>query len=282
MTNRNISTRFSRGYRQKGKTTPFFHRKCMDVRRGLLSSTVSIDSARMRHSEIALWKRFFVRGKKFILKRKNLFDTKRVFFLMGRRGFSLAVIMGMVFMGGITHFFGQWVWAEDNGASEPFVVQQRVLGSMTERAQIDMGETLFEKEIRDMVKGYPIEDMIPYIIRQDKRVVAYLIAIAKKESNWGRRIPVYYGENCFNYWGYRGQDEIMGSAGHTCFDTPMEAVKAVSQRLDVLVVDRNISSTRELILWKCGSSCAGHSPDDVAKWISDVDGYYQAVMQLGI
>src|SRR4030042_5323758 len=57
-----------------------------------------------------------------------------------------------------------------------------------------------EKKIRKTVKGYPIERMSPYISRKNKRVASFLVAIAKKESNWGRHAPKKDGKECFNYW----------------------------------------------------------------------------------
>jgi hypothetical protein len=204
-----------------------------------------------------------------------------MFSSLGKKGIVSALFIGMAFMGSVTHFLGQEVWAEDVSPTI-LTVQQQVLGAETQKTIItDEERAVFESEIREMVKGYPIEDMVPFIARQDRRVAAYLVAIAKKESNWGRRIPVYYGENCFNYWGYRGQDEIMGSAGHTCFDTPKEAVTVVSKRLNTLVLEQGRTTASDLIIWKCGSTCAGHDAYGVKKWISDVDGYYQAVMKFG-
>lgn len=132
----------------------------------------------------------------------------------------------------------------------------------------------FEKEVRKMVKGYPIEDMVPYILEQDRTVAAFLIGIAKKESNWGKRHPVLDGQDCYNYWGFRQKREKMGSGGHTCFDGPKDAVETVASRIDWLVNQKGLDTPEEMIIWKCGNSCAGHSPYSVRKWISDVDLYF--------
>lgn len=201
-------------------------------------------------------------------------------FVSWRRGILATTVAGVVCTGILSYVFsGSRVMAED--VSPLVMVRQKVLGAETESVGSVSDRSAFEGEIREMVKGYPIEDMAPYIAKQDRRVAAYLVAIAKKESNWGRRIPVYYGENCFNYWGYRGQDEIMGSAGHTCFDTPKEAVVTVAKRLNRLVLEENLTSANDLLVWKCGSSCAGHDSYDVSKWVSDVDAYYKAVFAMG-
>lgn len=227
---------------------------------------------------------FFVRKKKKIfLQYANAFESSRAahLFLSGRRGLAVSVVSIAVCTGLLSFAFPGTRAMADDASPIILAVGQKVLGVETERAGSVSDQAEFERQIRRFVAGYPIEDMVPYIAKQDRRVAAYLVAIAKKESNWGRRIPVYYGENCFNYWGYRGQDEIMGSAGHTCFDTPKEAVATVAKRLNTLVLEQGLVTASDLIVWKCGSSCAGHDAYGVSKWISDVDGYYQKVFAMG-
>lgn len=135
----------------------------------------------------------------------------------------------------------------------------------------------FEKEIKQMVAGYPIEKMVPMIARQDKKVAAFMIGIAKKESNWGKRVPKLNGEDCFNYWGYRGLRERMGTGGHTCFDSPKDAVETVAKRIGYLVETKELDTPKEMIIWKCGSTCKGHSQSSVSKWISDVGFYFDKI-----
>jgi hypothetical protein len=67
----------------------------------------------------------------------------------------------------------------------------------------------------------------------------------------------------------------MGTGGHTCFDSPKDAVRSVSKRIETLMYTYNRDTPREMIVWKCGSSCDGHSPESVDKWVSDVDYYYR-------
>ncbi|MDZ7611387.1 MAG: hypothetical protein U5L10_01365 [Candidatus Moranbacteria bacterium] len=131
-----------------------------------------------------------------------------------------------------------------------------------------------EENIREMVEGYPIEKMVPYIIEKDKMVAAFVVSIAKKESNWGKRVPVLNGEDCFNYWGYRGGGERVAPGGYTCFDTRQEAVEAIAGRISELVNKYELKSPEDMIIWKCGSTCAGHSSYGVRKWISDVAYYF--------
>lgn len=133
-----------------------------------------------------------------------------------------------------------------------------------------------ERKISKMVAGQPIAEMTPYIAQKEKEVAAYLVAIAKKESNWGKFAPKKDNENCYNYWGYRG-DYNQTNAGYSCFDSPQQAVNVVGKRIGDLV-DKKIDTPRKMVLvWKCGWDCSGHDPDSVIKWANDVDYYYKKV-----
>lgn len=139
----------------------------------------------------------------------------------------------------------------------------------------------FEKEILKMVKGYPIEEMVPEIVKKDRIVAAFLVAIAKKESNWGKRVPVLNGEACYNLWGYRGIRERMGTGGHTCFDSPKDAVDTVAKRMETLIKEYDRDTPSKMVVWKCGSDCnvtGGQAAAD--KWISDVAMYFNKLNRL--
>ncbi len=170
--------------------------------------------------------------------------------------------------------------------------QTKVLGKITERESKESEEELdlfvmdtlkqfekvkqedLEEEINKIVDGSPMKKMTPLIAQLDNRVAAFMVAIAKKESNLGRRVPVLDGEDCYNYWGYRGIRDRMGSGGHTCFDSPKDAVETVARRIGNLV-KADIDTPQEMVIWKCGSSCEGHSDYSVEKWIDDVEMYYE-------
>jgi hypothetical protein len=150
----------------------------------------------------------------------------------------------------------------------------------------DLNETIkkevitpFERSIEKLVSGYPIEKMVPYISTKEKKTAAFLVGIAKKESNWGKYSPKLNGKDCYNYWGYRGQGENVTPSGYTCFKNPKEAVNVVSERIDELVNDSNLNTPEKMIVWKCGWDCAGHSDESVSKWIADVGYYYRKVYQ---
>lgn len=143
---------------------------------------------------------------------------------------------------------------------------------------VSTGVTDLENEIRMLVAGTPMEEMTPYIARFDREIAALLVGIAKKESSWGQRVPLdAAGEDCFNYWGYKGAGARGIAMGHGCFGSREEAVRMVGDRIVELVALRRTSEPKNMIIWKCGSSCAGHSPESVRKWIADVDLYYRKI-----
>ena len=149
------------------------------------------------------------------------------------------------------------------------------INSITSLLQSNKQESDLEKEIREMVKGFPIEKMAGEIATKNRIVAAFLVGIAKKESNWGKRVPVLNGQDCYNYWGYRGQREKMGSGGHTCFDSPKDAVDTVAKRLEFLVSNEKLNTPAKMVVWKCGYDCSWDSKVAVQKWISDVNMYFK-------
>ena len=140
-------------------------------------------------------------------------------------------------------------------------------------------KTNANEELYQLVGNAPIREMVPSIVKLDQRVAAFVIGIAKKESDWGRHAPSQSGRTCYNYWGYKGSGSRGVSMGYACFGSPEEAVEIVGKRIAVLV-SKNINEPRKMLVWKCGSSCAGHDPEGVAKWISDVNLYFGKVMQI--
>ncbi len=91
-------------------------------------------------------------------------------------------------------------------------------------------------------------------------------------------MPVLNGKDCYNYWGYRGIRKRMGSGGHTCFDSPEDAVKTVGGRISRLVKS-GVDTPQEMVLWKCGSNCNATGGWAAAhKWISDVNMYYSKML----
>jgi len=137
--------------------------------------------------------------------------------------------------------------------------------------EIKIGE---EKKIKEMMSGHPMEKMAPYLAKENSQTASFLIAIAKKESNWGKRSLRKYGRDCYNYWGYRGGYKRTES-GYSCFDSPEQAVKTVGGRIDNLI-GKKIDTPAEMVVWKCGSDCNAAGGQAAAnKWIADVGRYYR-------
>lgn len=211
-----------------------------------------------------------------------------------------AVIVGMVSMSFIYRYLGPGALAESEKKAAPNnqialnlekgYPQAKVLGAEDEKEKIkngiyfesvlnDLIETKkneFEEKIRTMVAGYPIEEMAPYIAEQDPIVAAFLISIARKESSWGTRVPTLNGQDCYNYWGFRAARKLMGTGGHTCFNSREDAVETVAKRISFLVSNKKLNTPAKMIIWKCGSDCEAAGGQAAAqKWISDVDYYFK-------
>jgi hypothetical protein len=205
-----------------------------------------------------------------------------------------AVIFGMLLMTMIYRNLGQGVSAKVESAKLAQNEEAaKILGATTENLDYEIDdETItrlfreydseedlkfqkeqFAKEIKEIVKGYPIEKMVPHIAEKDRIVAAFIVAIARKESSWGKRVPVYKGQDCFNYWGWIGKNRV-GSGGHTCFANPQEAVDTVAKRIEFLVSSKKLNTPQKMIIWKCGD-CSWDTPAAMRSWIDDVDLYFR-------
>jgi hypothetical protein len=206
-----------------------------------------------------------------------------------------SVIFGMLLMTMIYRNLGQGVSAQIVATNTAQTAEEtKILGAETEKDptyEID-DETItrlfreyeseddqefqrqkFEAEIKEIVKGTPIEKMVPEIAKQDRVVAAFLVAIAKKESSWGVHVPVYQGQDCYNYWGWRGKNPV-GSGGHTCFESPKDAVETVAKRIAFLVSSKKLDTPQKMIVWKCGD-CGWDSAAAMQSWINTVDMYFR-------
>jgi hypothetical protein len=225
------------------------------------------------------WESTFIRNKSFAIATSFLFLLTMSFSFFIQKDANEKIAY-------------QLTQAQNETIKQVAQTQTKVLGKNTETDLAEPDEELdlfvmetlkqlekvkqedLEVEINKIVDGSPMKKMTPLIAQLDNRVAAFMVAIAKKESNLGRRVPVLNGEDCYNYWGYRGIRERMGTGGHTCFDSPKDAVETVARRINDLV-QADIDTPQEMVIWKCGSSCAGHSDYSVEKWISDVEMYYE-------
>lgn len=146
--------------------------------------------------------------------------------------------------------------------------------SEAERRKQEVPKSKLYKEVYSIIKGTPMEKMIDDIADRDRPVAAFIVGIAMKESKFGQYSPKKEGIECYNYWGYRGKENTTKS-GYSCFDNPRHAIKIVGDRIED-IVKMGAKHPAQMISWKCGSTCKGHSPESVAKWISDVEiNYYK-------
>ncbi len=134
-----------------------------------------------------------------------------------------------------------------------------------------------EKEIYAMVGDTPMKQMVPYIAQQDRMVAAFMVGIARQESSWGVHVPVDDdGNDCYNYWGYRGKRAKMGTGGHTCFNSPKDAVETVAKRLKFLVSNEKMTTPGKMVVvWKCGYDCSWDKSENVTRWVDAVNYYFK-------
>ena len=228
----------------------------------------------------------------FVVLLAKIRGSRYLFFTSPKRALYISLASGVafgVFLTAITFsLFDRGVSAQSPSIETPSGV--RLVSSGSEGSDLldpteegndvfleyfsETAEEEYRAKITGMVGGYPIEEMLPYIFEKDRTVAAFLIGIAKKESNWGKRVPVLDSQDCFNYWGYRGVRRLMGTGGHTCFNSRKDAVDTVAKRIEKLVYSQKLNTPEKMILWKCGFSCEGHSRESVKKWISDVSMYF--------
>lgn len=169
----------------------------------------------------------------------------------------------------------------DRIACELRLQNDKVSGEIGEmKREYQNEKTLLAHELKELVADYPIEVMVPAIASYDREIAGLIVGIGKKESNWGKRTPKLSGEECYNFWGYRGVGSRgLTNDGYGCWNTPEEAVKTIGDRLEKLRDVRSSTEPARMIVWKCGNSCAGHSEESIQKWIADVNFYYREIAQ---
>ena len=115
----------------------------------------------------------------------------------------------------------------------------------------------FADKIYAIVGDAPIKEMVPFISKRNQKVAAFLVGIAKKESSFGEHSPSLNGQDCHNYWGYKGSAGKGSINGYACFGSAEEAIETVGDRIEVLVNKDHNTPARMVNTWKCGKSCAG-------------------------
>ena len=139
----------------------------------------------------------------------------------------------------------------------------------------------FAQELTEMLKDHPMEVMAEHIALQDKKVAGLIVGIARQESQWGVHAPTKSGVDCYNYWGYKSSGTRGQSMGYACFGSPEEAVETIARRLDHFVYDTKRDTPAKMVTpWKCGDSCASHSPESVARWVGTVSTYFNKIVAM--
>lgn len=151
------------------------------------------------------------------------------------------------------------------------------IGTVSSQNKADEVNITLKDSIASVLVGTPMEQMIEPISKQNKTVAAFLVGIALKESGFGKHVPILNGQDCYNYWGYRGKRARMGTGGHTCFNSPEDAVETVGKRLHTLAIKQKRNTPKKMLIWKCGNSCSTHSPAGIAKWVSDVSIHFNQI-----
>jgi len=134
--------------------------------------------------------------------------------------------------------------------------------------EIDPETEDLKNDVAKIVKNTPMAAMIDQISEKDRTVAAFIVGIAMKESKFGVYAPHIGGRDCYNYWGLKAGGKTT-AGGYSCFSSPEEAVKVVGKTVEKMVA-KGVRTPAQAISWKCGSSCAGHDPTGVRKWVSDV------------
>lgn len=132
------------------------------------------------------------------------------------------------------------------------------------------------EKIYALVGESPIKEMVPFISQKDRKVAAFLVGIAKKESSFGSASPSKDGITCYNYWGFKGQGQRGQGMGYACFASAEEAVDTVGGRIEDLVEKNRSTPSKMVDTWKCGKSCSGDP--GAPGWVSTVAMYYDQIV----
>ncbi len=142
-------------------------------------------------------------------------------------------------------------------------------------------QDVMAQEIAMILEGSPMEYMAEHIAQKDQRVAALIVGIANIESQLGLRSPSKAGIDCYNYWGYKTSGTRGQAMGYACFGSREEAVDAIANRLGHFVHNTNSDTPAKIVYpWKCGGSCASHSPESVSRWIGTVNIYYSQIIAI--
>ncbi|MFA6973327.1 MAG: hypothetical protein WC238_01125 [Parcubacteria group bacterium] len=212
---------------------------------------------------------------------KQLGGAKQKHIILG--GITLAVGLGLFFNALLSERVNAQKAEPKNDVADEIIDPLNKIGKGVIKG-ICVGEcqsqaealALKEKEgkFNNLVAKYPMAAMVPFLAKRDGRVAAFLVAIARKESQWGKHTPKKGGRECYNFWGYRGKENTTDS-GYSCFDSPEHAVEVVGNRIESLL-NKKIDTPAKMVVWKCGRDCEAAGGQAAAnKWVSDVAHVYK-------
>lgn len=201
------------------------------------------------------------------------------FTIFKAKGFALSslLVLAIFILSGVYIFPGLNQY-QDHGSDEEINrtsiwLKNHQRPQTVSKIKINIDEQL-HKDVTKIVKNTPMEAMVNEIAQGDRAVAAYLVGIAMKESKFGKFSPKKEGVECYNYWGYRGKENTTKS-GYSCFSSPKQAISVVGGKI-ASMLKYGSRTPAQMISWKCGSTCAGHNPESVRKWIADVEiNYYK-------
>ena len=236
---------------------------------------------------------FFSKGKKLL---ENRILTKNVQFIIKNNKIILASIL-VVFLGLVPRIWNMqatlYAHAYTSNNTENtekidsplfdkqpnlFVVEdnKNKLSASKKNKSHSLVNKDFASKLHAIVGDSPIKEMVPFISKRDKKVAAFLIGIAKKESSFGEHSPSQGGQDCYNYWGYKGSAGNGSVKGYACFSSAEEAVEIVGNRIEVLVGKNRNTPASMVNTWKCGTSCKGDP--GAPSWVSTVALYFNKIV----
>jgi len=177
--------------------------------------------------------------------------------------------------------FGKEIISEDRVANSIVDVDDECVELSFAGKIMESKQDIMAQEIAGILEGTPMQEMAENIATKDQKVAALIVGIANIESQLGVHSPSKAGTDCYNYWGFKSSGARGQAMGYACFGSPEEAVDTIATRLEHFVYNTNRDTPAKMVYpWKCGGSCASHSPESVSRWIGVVSIYYNQIIAI--
>ena len=226
---------------------------------------------------LSLAKKELCRASKLIKNNKLLFITIGVMFVSGAGefwNFQTSPIVQASVLSQEVGFEKLESPLFEKKAIFPVATEKQMVASQASMVPAQIGE--FEKNLLSIVGDTPIAEMVPFIAKRDSKVAAFLVGIAKKESSFGLASPSKDGNDCHNYWGYKGLGSKGEVQGYSCFASAQEAIETVGDRIETLVGNDRNTPAKMVDTWKCGRSCVGDP--GATSWVATVALYFDEIV----